>query len=161
MASRTLGWVQDASKIENLRKTVEVFNHESLTYQTLIENRIPMLVEEQNGRDRFLSELSRTPLKLKYSDLIGTALKQNSQFCCNGILQAAIKGQKTDYLRNWSANSYLRWAHALGFIEYDRMLIVFRSPNSGYSTRKHKRVHLTRKKFSPKLFSHTHLQCRC
>ena len=119
MAIRTFGWIQDASKIENLRKTVEVFDHESITYRTLIENKIPTLVKKQNGRDRFLSELSCTPLKLKYNDLIGTALKQNSQFCCNGILQAAIKGQKRDFLRNWPADNFLRWAHAIGFIEYD------------------------------------------
>ena len=59
MASRTFGWVQDPGKIENLRKTVEVFDHKSPTYKALIEKRIPTLVEEHDGRDRFLSELGK------------------------------------------------------------------------------------------------------
>ena len=65
MAKRTSGWVQDSGKIENLRKTVEVFHHGSPTYQELVESRIPTLVEEQDGRNLFLSELNRIPIKLK------------------------------------------------------------------------------------------------
>ena len=119
MAIRTFGWVQDPGKIENLRKTVEVFYHESPTYKELIETQIPTLVEEQDGRDRFLLELSRTPVKLKYKDLVGTAFKPRSQSRCNGILQAAIRGQKRPFIVDWPADNFLRWAHALGFIQYD------------------------------------------
>ena len=39
MATRTFGWVQDSGKIENLRKTVEMFDRSSSTYQELIANR--------------------------------------------------------------------------------------------------------------------------
>ena len=119
MAIRTFGWVQDPGKIENLRKTVEVFDHESPTYQELIEMQIPTLVEERDGRDRFLLELSRPPVKLKYEDLVGTAFKPRSQSRCNGILQATIRGQKRTFHWNWPADNFLRWAHALGFIQYD------------------------------------------
>ena len=119
MASRTFGWVQDPGKIENLRKTVEVFDHKSPTYKALIEKRIPTLVEEHDGRDRFLSELGQIPLKLKYEDLVGTAFYPRSESRCNGILQAAIKGQKREFIGNWPADNFLRWAHALGFIQYD------------------------------------------
>ena len=73
MARRTFGWVQDPGKIENLRKTVEIFHHGSSTYQELVDSRIPTLVKEQDDRDLFLSELSRIPIKLKYTDLVGTA----------------------------------------------------------------------------------------
>ena len=120
MARHTFGWVQDSGKIENLRKTVEVFDRNSSTYQELIENRISLLVQEQDGRDQFLSELSRIPLKLKYSDLVGTAFNPRSQSRCNGILQAAIKGQKRAFIGDWPADNFLRWAHALGFIQFDK-----------------------------------------
>ena len=120
MAMRTFGWVQDPGKIENLRKTVEIFDRSSSTYQELIENRIPALVQEQDERDRFLSELSRIPLKLKYTDLVGTSFKPRSKSHCNGILQAAIKGQRRAFIVDWSADNFLRWAHALGFIQFDK-----------------------------------------
>lgn len=119
MATRTFGWVQDPGKIENLRKTVEIFDHQSPTYKVLIDKQIPTLVEERDGRDRFLSEMSKTPLNLKYMDLVGTAFYPRSQSRCNGILQAAIKGQRREFIGNWPADNFLRWAHALGFIEYD------------------------------------------
>ena len=120
MATRTFGWVQDGGKIENLRKTVEIFDHQSSTYQVLIENRIPTLVEERDGRDRLLTELRKMPLKLKYKDLVGTAFKPRPQSRCNGIIQAAIEGRNKPFLVDWAASSFLKWAHALGFIQYDR-----------------------------------------
>ena len=114
--SRAFGWVQDASTIEKLRATVEIFDPQSPTYKLLIEERIPNLVKEPDRRDRFLAELSLTPLKLKYTDLVGTAHKD----ICTGILRAALKGQGREFIRNWPADNYLRWAHALGFIRHDR-----------------------------------------
>ena len=139
MATRTFGWVQDPGKIENLRKTVEIFDRSSSTYQELIENRIPALVQEQDERDRFLSELSRIPLKLKYTDLVGTSFKPRSKSHRNGILQAAIKGQRREFIGDWPADNFLRWAHALGFIQFDlfsliRTQIVSQSPKLAYST---------------------------
>ena len=120
MVTRTFGWVQDSGKIENLRKTVGVFDCESPIYRELIDIRIPMLVEDQDGRDRLLAELRLIPLKLKYSDLVGTAFNPRSQSRCNGILQATIKGQRRAFIGNWPADNFLRWAHALGFIRYDK-----------------------------------------
>ena len=119
MSTRTFGWIQDPGKIENLRKTVEVFDHQSPTYKILIGKQIPALVEKSDGRDRFLSEMSKIPVKLKYTDLVGTAFKPRSQSRCNGILQAAIKGQRREFIGNWPADNFLRWAHALGFTQYD------------------------------------------
>ncbi|MCZ6677127.1 MAG: hypothetical protein O7E52_07730 [Candidatus Poribacteria bacterium] len=115
MATRTFGWVQDPGKIENLRKTVEVFDSESKTYRELVQTRIPTLVSERDGRDRFLSELSRVPLNVAYADLVGTAFYPRSQSRCNGIIQAAIKGQRRKFIGEWPADNFLRWVHALGF----------------------------------------------
>ena len=41
MACRTFGWVQDPAKMENLRKTVEIFDKNSTTYREAIDNHIP------------------------------------------------------------------------------------------------------------------------
>lgn len=119
MAIRTFGWIQDPGKIENLRRTVEVFDDQSPTYRELIDKLIPNLVEKQDGHDHFITELKRIPLKLKYKDLKGTAFKPRKNSRCNGIIQAAIKGQKHEFILDWPADNFLRWAHALGFIQYD------------------------------------------
>ncbi len=119
MAIRTFGWIQDPGKIENLRRTVEVFDDQSTTYRELIDTLIPTLVETQDGRNHFISELKRIPLKLKYKDLKGTAFTPRKDSRCNGIIQAAIKGQKREFISDWPADNFIRWAHALGFIHYD------------------------------------------
>lgn len=116
MKTRTFGWVQDSHLIEKLRTTVEVFKYGSPTHCALIEEQIPRLVTERDRRDRFLVELNRKPLKLKFTDLVGTAHKD----ICTGILRAALKGQMRNFMRNWPAENYLRWAHTLEFIQYDR-----------------------------------------
>ena len=119
MTTRTFGWVQDPGKIENLRRTVEVFDNQSPTYRELIDRLIPTLVEKRDGRNHFISELKRIPLSLKYKDLKGSAFTPRKDSRCNGIIQAAIKGQKRDFITDWPADNFLRWAHAIGFIEYD------------------------------------------
>ena len=118
MACRTFGWVQDPAKMENLRKTVEIFDNNSSTYRESIENHVPTLVQKQDGRDRFLSELNRIPLRLRYSDLVGSAFSPRSQSRCNGILQAVIRGQSRSAIGNWPADNLLRWAHAFELIQY-------------------------------------------
>ncbi len=125
MTTRTFGWIQDPGKIENLRRTVEVFYDQSPTYRELIDKLIPTLVEKRDGRDHFISELKRIPLKLKYKDLKGTTFKPRKDSRCNGIIQAAIKGQKREFILDWPADNFLRWAHALGFIQYDKNIDSF------------------------------------
>ena len=152
MATRTFGWVQDPGKIENLRKTVEAFDHQSPTYKVLIGKQIPALVEERDGRDRFLSEMNKTPLKLKYTDLVGTAFKPRSQSRCNGILQAAIKGQRREFIGNWPADNFLRWAHALGFIQYDNSEESFSITEFGLQYTKSKQGSPTEKEILSQAF---------
>lgn len=38
------------------------------------------------------------PLKIKYTDLIGTAFTPRSSARCNGIVQATVEGQKENLL---------------------------------------------------------------
>lgn len=116
---RTFGWVQDPSDFKSLFKVVSIFDDESETYNNLVNGRINDLVEERDGKSHFLEELKRKPVKLKYSDLIGSSFIPRSSARCNGIVQATIKGQQRDFISDWPADNFIRWAQCLGFIKYN------------------------------------------
>lgn len=116
---RTFGWIQDSTDFISLRKVVEVFLSNSETYNSLINEKINLLVEERDGREYFLKVLKQIPIELKYRDLVGSAFTPRSSARCNGIIQATVKGQKRPFLTDWASDNFIRWAHALGFIEYN------------------------------------------
>lgn len=129
---RTFGWIQNPSDFSKLKKTVQIFDHTSPVHVDLKENRIPRLVGENDGRDRFVEILNQIPLKIKYSDLVGTTFKPRGSGRCNGIAQAIIEGQSKDFTDNWTADGFVRWAHALGFIEYDYQNDTFSITQIGF-----------------------------
>lgn len=129
---RTFGWIQNPSDFNKLKKTVQIFDHTSPVHVDLKENRIPRLVEERDGRDRFIDILNQVPLKIKYSDLVGTSFTPRGSGRCNGIAQAIIEGQGKEFTDNWSADGFVRWAHALGFIEYDYLEDAFSITRTGF-----------------------------
>lgn len=116
---RTFGWVQDASNWHSLCNVVSVFNENSSKHNELKYKIIPKLVEEQDVRDDLIKALDSKPLKIKYAKLIGTAFTPRKISRCNGIIQATVKGQKRDFIGDWPADNYIRWAHCLGFIKYN------------------------------------------
>ena len=116
---RSFGWVQDPGKFENLKRVVGTFYYGSAVHQNLISSIIPNLVEERDGRNRFIDLLSVHPLKLQYKDLVGTSFYPRASARCNGIIQAVLPGQKRPFQGDWPADNFLRWAHALGLISYD------------------------------------------
>ena len=120
MTTRALGWVQDPSNLENLRRVVEIFDPATTTHQELINNRIPNLIAKEDGLSRIVKAMASQPLNLLYSDLVGSAFTPRGTSRCNGIVQAAIPGQRRDFILDWPADNYVRWAHALGFIEFNR-----------------------------------------
>ena len=113
---RTFGWVQDPSDFKSLFKVVSIFDDESEIYNNLVNGRINDLVEERDGKSHFLEELKRKPVKLKYSDLIGSSFIPRSSARCNGIVQATIKGQQRDFISDWPADNFIRWAQCLGIM---------------------------------------------
>ncbi|MBO4556501.1 MAG: hypothetical protein J5706_07045, partial [Elusimicrobiales bacterium] len=117
--SRAFGWVQDSGNLDSLCNVVSVFDCESAFHSSLAKEIIPGLISEKDGRDEILKALSARPLSLKYRMLIGTSFTPRSSARCNGIIQAAVKGQKRAYISDWPADNFIRWAHALGFIKYD------------------------------------------
>ncbi len=116
---RTFGWVQDPSNFRSLCDVVAVFDKESEKHMELANITIPYLVEKRDGRDELIKALNNRPLKIKYAYLVGTSFSPRSSSRCNGIIQAAVKGQKKDFIENWPADNYLRWAHCFGFIKYN------------------------------------------
>lgn len=116
---RTFGWVQDPSDFDSLYKVVSIFNENSSIYENLVENKIKELVDVRDGRERLLNALKAKPLRLKYTDLVGTAFSPRSSARCNGIVQATVKGQQRPFISDWPADNFIRWAQGLGFIKYN------------------------------------------
>lgn len=117
--TRAFGWVQDASNINSLCDVVALFDSESDFHNRLISELIPNLVSESDGKSKMIDALNSKPLSLKYKLLTGTSFTPRSTSRCNGIIQAAVKGQKRPFLGDWPADNYVRWAHAVGFIKYN------------------------------------------
>ena len=116
---RAFGWVQDPSNLRSLCDVVAVFDADSEKHKELINSIIPKLVEERDGREDFIKILNSNPLRIRYSQLVGTSFTPRSMSRCNGIIQATVKGQGRDFIGDWPADNYIRWAHCFGFIGYD------------------------------------------
>ena len=78
-----------------------------------------------------LAALRRSPLRLSYRELVGTAFTPRSAARCNGIMQAAIPGQKRPFISDWPADNFVRWAHALGFVSWDEKDDRFQATENG------------------------------
>jgi len=130
---RTFGWVQNPSDFKKLKKVVQLFDHTSEYHKILKEIRIPELVEERDGRDKFIEILNTIPLSIKYGDLVGSSFNPRSSARCNGIIQAAVEAQgQKQFIDDWSADGFLRWAHALGFVEYNYLEDAFKISQLGF-----------------------------
>lgn len=128
---RTFGWVQDPSNLRSLCDVVAVYDANSEKHKDLIHNVIPRLVEERDGRHDFIEALQKTPLKIKYAQLVGTSFTPRSMSRCNGIIQATVKGQGRDFIGDWPADNFVRWAHCFGFIKYNYADDTFEITNKG------------------------------
>ena len=117
---RAFGWVQNPSNFRSLCDVVAIFNFNTAKHKALVSKIIPKLVLEKDGRDDLLNVLNSRPLKIKYSHLVGTSFRPRSSARCNGIVQATVKGQgKKQFIDDWSADGFVRWAHCFDFIKYD------------------------------------------
>jgi hypothetical protein len=116
--SRAFGWVQDPSNFRSLCDVVAVFDPASAKHKELTDKILPRLVLVSDGRDDLIEAMNATPLKIKYAHLVGTAFTPRRDSRCNGIVQAAVRGQGRDFIGDWPADNFVRWAHCLGFITY-------------------------------------------
>ena len=115
---RSFGWVQDPSNFRNLCNVVAVFDENSIVHQTLRNEVLPTLVSKEDGLEELIQCLDQRPLRIAYTKLVGTTTIPRSQSRCNAIIQAAVKGQGRDFIGDWPADNFVRWAHAFGFLKY-------------------------------------------
>ena len=94
--SRTFGWVQDPSDFRSLCDVVAIFDNQSEKHGELKNLTIPRIVLECDGRQRLIDALDAEPLRISYSNLVGTGFTPRDSARCNGIVQAAVKGQKKE-----------------------------------------------------------------
>jgi hypothetical protein len=123
VADRTFGWVQEAYTLGNLKNVVSVFVPGSEINRLLCMDKIPRLITEKDGRDIFISELSEEIICIPYTHLKGKGTPTGytrSNAPCSGIIQAVLPGQRKEYQSDWPADSFLRWAVSVGFLEYSR-----------------------------------------
>lgn len=123
VADRTFGWVQEAYILRNLKNVVSVFVPESPVNRILRTDKIPRLIAEKDGRDIFIKELEEENIRIPYTHLKGKGTPAGftrSNAPCSGIIQAVLPGQRKEYQSDWPADSFLRWAVSVGFLDYDR-----------------------------------------
>jgi hypothetical protein len=119
MNDRTLGWVQDPGKLQTLRVVVSLFSarHNPTLLPTITSN----LQLPAPGKQALISRLSntQTAVTLTFKELIGSKGK------VNGLMQAVLQGQRGGAMSTWACDNFLRWAHALGYLSYDRARDTF------------------------------------
>jgi len=98
-----------------------------------------ILILVKDGRKHFISELNKKKLSLKYKDLVGTSFTPLFSARCNGIIQAALKGQKRDFIADWPSDNFLRWTQALGFVKWCKKTDSFSITSLGLSLSKSKK----------------------
>lgn len=132
MTFRTFGWVQNPSSFENLKRAVQAFDKTSPQQEALVES-LKTHVRDGKQKSKLLNALKRTPLVLSYKELVGTGYRPRAAAPCDGIIQASIPSQNASkpYIDNWSSDGFVRWAHCLGFIEYDYETDSFSITKSG------------------------------
>lgn len=120
MAERPLGWVQNPSSFDSLKRTVQIFCPNTENYNYLC-NAIPRLVDDESTQQALLTALSNSKA-ISYRDLVGTGTSKRSEAPCDALVQASIHSQKESkpYIDNWSSDGFVRWAECLGFIAYNQ-----------------------------------------
>lgn len=120
--TRALGWIQDGSDISKLKNIVEIFIPNSYWNKELRENIVPKLKPVINKKAMF-EELSEEKIEIDFPLLVGRGpLKgeNRSNASCSGIAQAVLPAQNgRPYQSDWATKSFIIWAIAIGFLNYD------------------------------------------
>lgn len=135
MAERTFGWVQEAYVLTNLKKVINVFVFNSSINKLLREDKIPRLISEEYKKTEMLKYLNTDKICVPYTLLKGKGTPKGftrTNAPCSGIIQATLTGQRKEYQSDWPADSYLRWAISVGFLNYDRKNDTCSISDSGY-----------------------------
>lgn len=136
MAKRTFGWIQNPSSFENLKRTVSVFIPNSAYHKELLVNlnNEHFNFKDETIRSHLLSLATSSSNAFNYLDLVGRSYSPRGSAPCDALVQAIIPSQKKSkpYVDNWSADGFIRWAEALGFIDYKEDFDGFILTELGY-----------------------------
>lgn len=138
MKLRSFGWIQNPSSLQNLKKTVQVFDPTSPQYAALRDG----LIQEQicyfpQVQQTLLEKLRHNEGSFTYLELVGSAVdkegkatgKRKEQQAIS-LLQITILPQSVNttgkrYTDNWTSDGFLRWAVSWNFVAHDREKDVF------------------------------------
>lgn len=122
MSQRTFGWVQNPSSFENLKRAVGLFVPNSNYHKELMNilDNQHFNFKDKTTRFRLKQAICKSVIEPTYFDLVGTSYSPRPTAPCDALVQAIIPSQKKSkpYVDNWSADGFVRWAEALGFINY-------------------------------------------
>lgn len=138
IVNRTYGWIQNPSDFNKLKKTVQIFDVKSDHYKLLRDHWIQSKINYfPDLKDSLLDKFNRGIAIFTYEELVGSSKnkynqspKTRSDAVANALIQISLLPQnyKTtgkDFIDNWSADGFLRWAVSLNFIKTDRINDTF------------------------------------
>lgn len=119
---RALGWIQDGSDISKLKNIVQIFMPESEWNKKLRTEIVPSF-KPPIDKDSMLKQLSSKKIEIDFPLLVGRGpLKgeKRATATCSGIAQAVLPAQNgKSYQSDWATKSFVLWAIAIGFLNYD------------------------------------------
>lgn len=115
---RSTGWIQDAADFNNLYAFVSLFYPNSNMFIE-IDEKIKKTLIDCDAKKSYLEKTYNGNFSFGYSDIVGRSPKSSrkTSTVCNGIGQAALKGQKREFQGDWPTDNFLRWAETLQFLE--------------------------------------------
>lgn len=139
---RPRGWIQDSGSLENLIKTVEVFDSTSAVHKALKEELIDSKIQDSELSFRLKKSLddesgyASHPL-ISFSDLVGTRTPNDT---VNSLIQALIQGQNRLGIVDWACDNFIRFAYTLDFIAYDEQCDSFTITDNGLKLTREKKT---------------------
>jgi hypothetical protein len=157
--NRTLGWIQNSSDTDSLKAVIRLFVYDSDINKSLRETKLPNFIHSEDDKKRFITLLSnKDKIQIQYADLKGKGKLENQtrkNASCSGIVQATIHGQgNKEYIDDWSADCFLRWAISLGFLDYDNETDLCSLSNEGKNLHALKIARLKKLNVSEQLIYH-------
>ncbi|MEG1301466.1 MAG: restriction endonuclease FokI recognition domain-containing protein [Erysipelotrichaceae bacterium] len=129
---RSTGWIQDAANFNNLNAFVSLFYPKSNMFLE-IDEKIKKILIECDAKKSYLEKTENGNFSFAYNDIVGKSpnSSRKTSTVCNGIGQAALKGQKREFQGDWPTDNFLRWAETLQFLERDVTLDEYAITNKG------------------------------
>lgn len=118
--TRANGWVQDSSDFNHLWHFCNAFDKNAPYFNDILEQ-VKTYVQPESLKSLLLSVMNSSKQKYSYSQIVGhhkSGSSRKTSTICNGIGQAAVRGQKRPFIGDWPADNFLRWALLLGFVQY-------------------------------------------